>query len=133
MFVTLNHRLMKQNMNDLEWIYVHELAHIICQRLYPRERGHGRTWKFINTVLGFEPSRTHALNTEGLKAKRTKYNYRCNCRIHSVGATIHKRISSGARYTCKDCKFALTKPSDEVNSKTPKMIAGFEDNNVIGR
>jgi len=121
MFITLNYRLMKQNMNDLEWIYVHELAHIICQRLYPREKGHGRTWKSVNSLLGFDPKRTHRLNTEGLAPKTKTFVYHCGCMTHTVSARKHKMMQSGRSRICKSCRGTLVLPSNEILEMMKKV------------
>lgn len=121
MFITLNYRLMKQNMGDLEWIYAHELAHIICQRLYPREKGHGRTWKSVNSLLGFTPTRTHRLNTEGLAPKTKTYVYHCGCMTHTVSARKHSMMQSGRSRICKRCRGTLALPSNETMEMMKKM------------
>lgn len=126
MFITLNYRLMKQNMADLEWIYVHELAHIICQRIYTFERGHGGTWRQVNSAMGFEPSRTHSLNTEGLTPKMKTYNYHCGCQVHKVSARKHNSIQGGRGRICRKCKGALVTPSGEILEMMKKVGMKFE-------
>lgn len=133
--VTLNYRLLKQNMNDLEWIYVHELAHIVCQRLYRSERGHGNIWKAVNSYMGFEPSRTHKMNTEGIVKKQTRYVYHCGCMVHNVSKIKHNRLEAGAKYRCTKCRGALAQPSDELLEMMKKVgiqVGEVKEKRLIG-
>lgn len=127
MFITLNYRLFKQNPDDLEWVYVHELAHIICQRFFHSERGHGRWWQAVNRSMGFEPQRTHNLNVEGLSGNRREFRYYCGCTVHTVSAIKHNRMMKGQGRRCKSCKGSLHIPdsNSEVAQHYAKLGLSF--------
>lgn len=110
--VKINYKLHQENPNELKSTYVHELAHIVCQRLFPTQRiGHGPKWKKIMELMEEEATRTHDMKTSHLKRKREKFLYLCSCEKpnHEVGAKIHKNISVYKRkYTCRRCKCELS-------------------------
>lgn len=106
--VEINYRLHKDNPQELEDTYVHELAHIVCQRCYPRERGHGYTWQNVMSNMGLVPTRTHNLDVSKYKAKRKKYIYACSCRNDiELSSVRHGKINKGASYTCTRCRTSL--------------------------
>ena len=102
--IEINFRLHKDNPQELEDTYVHELAHIVCQRIYPRERGHGYIWQRVMLQMGQQPTRCHNMDTTKYKAKRKKYIYECGCRDHiELSSVRHGRINNGASYRCRSC------------------------------
>lgn len=108
---------------------IHELAHLITDRVYPEahDRGikivrgrirrekrevHGPSWYEVMNVLGVaNPQRCHTFDTSHLPKKHvTKYPYTCSCKTWDLGPKRHKKLvmaaAIGARcpYRCPHCK-----------------------------
>ncbi len=89
----------------------HEVAHVITFALYPGTKAHGREWKHVMKTLGLNPSRTHSLNTTGIKIRREKrHAWTCGCKVWNVTTRKHNhmmvihRASSRAGWRCQTCK-----------------------------
>lgn len=59
--IKLNYRLLKVNPNVLKEVYVHELAHVLSERLHAATGekgmvGHGHKWKVMMLKLGQVPN-----------------------------------------------------------------------------
>jgi SprT protein len=90
----------------------HEVAHLITHQLYnhnQRVQPHGREWQLVMTSLGLEPSRCHSYDVSNARARNVeRFEYSCNCMVHQIGKTQHKKMSFGtAAYSCKKCNGAL--------------------------
>lgn len=90
----------------------HELAHLICDRIYPDLNGgrrivrttrgyrrekrelHGPHWKEVMRVLGADDSRTHCMDTADFAKSKQKYDYRCaDCeKAFTIGPKVHAQI-----------------------------------------
>ena len=84
----------------------HEIAHLICFKLYPGASGHGREWKSIMSRLGLEPSRCHSYDTSSVSNTRPRpFVYVCRCVGHEFKLTrnIHNKILLGQVRTCCKC------------------------------
>lgn len=101
---------------------VHELAHLICFKVYPEAHNptqryavfgssrakrdiHGARWQSIMRTLGSNPTRTHKFDTSNVGHHKTKYVYKCNCcgKKYAIGPVVHKNITDGAKYHGKCC------------------------------
>lgn len=86
----------------------HEACHIICDTIFGRNtKTHGREWSRCMASAGLVSNKYHKIDTSEFKQKRKKYDAKCGCRIHAVGAIRRKRILLGSKYRCKICKQAL--------------------------
>ncbi len=88
----------------------HEVAHVITFALYPGAKGHGREWQHVMRTLGLNPSRTHSLDTTGIKIRREKrHAWTCGCTVWNVTTRKHKRMmvlhraASNAGWRCQKC------------------------------
>lgn len=114
-YIDINYRLYLDNPEELENTYVHELAHIFCQRKYSFKVGHAREWKMAMTMMGQEPSRCHNLKVDHLRNSRKSFEYSCGCEryTHRLGPkrnqkALSRLVSSGSTgYSCRDCKKPL--------------------------
>lgn len=93
----------------------HEVAHYVVEQVHGRKvRPHGPEWKSVMTLFGVENQRATApFDLAGIPQRRhRKFDYRCACRPHSVGARRHQNIQKGlAQYVCRHCGHILEKSS----------------------
>lgn len=69
---------------------------------------HGVKWKSFMRAVGCVPTRTHSFDVSEIKRKTKKYLYQCACeKPIEVSPVVHKKIESGAIYTCKKCNQKL--------------------------
>jgi SprT protein len=83
----------------------HEVAHSVVYRLHGRGcRPHGREWRAVMKVLGFEPRVTHRTSAETLARALNHHLYQCGCRSHALGPRQHRDARNGERhYHCRAC------------------------------
>jgi predicted metal-dependent hydrolase len=65
--VRLNGRLLMLHQDQLLTVLVHEIAHLLDDKLNGGE-GHGPTWKRLMVRMGFEPERYHKMVTQGVRS-----------------------------------------------------------------
>lgn len=121
--------LVNQPDKFIERTVPHELAHLVCNLVYPEahERKkigtrwkrdvHGEKWQEIMTVLGVEDiARCHQYDVAeaAIHARtKTKYEYRCvnvNCaHTYVIGPKVHAHIQDGNKknYHCAKCKSSI--------------------------
>jgi SprT protein len=82
----------------------HEVAHIVDRRLNGSS-SHGPRWKKIMGDFGVPATRCHSYSNGVVKTRELKrFDYRCECRNHSVTSIVHNRMVRGQRRWCKICK-----------------------------
>jgi SprT protein len=83
----------------------HEVAHSVVYRLHGRGcRPHGREWRAVMKMLGFEPRVTHRTSPETLARALDHHLYHCACRSHALGPRQHRHARKGERrYHCRVC------------------------------
>ena len=89
----------------------HEVAHLITAACHGRTRPHGAEWSAIMKFLGVtNPKRCHDYPVDETKVRRQRrWTYRCDCAIHEISTTRHKRLQSGQTlYHCRNCGTPLT-------------------------
>jgi len=121
--ISLNLGLLKEfGEKYIDDVFVHEFCHLVVDRLYPsgingckRVMPHGKEFKNVSKFFGcdgkasttlFNKSKT--LEKIRKKSNRKVFVYKCNCQEHEVGLAMHKKISSGVKYTCKLCKSRIS-------------------------
>ena len=58
-YIELNHMLLVEGRQEAQQrTFFHELAHMVAQFLWD-ERGHGKPWKMVFEMLGFDPTILH--------------------------------------------------------------------------
>ncbi len=109
--IELNIRLLERFPQELEPTLAHELAHLIAPKLFGRKGlYHDEGWKQIMALLGFEPSRTHSLDVDGLKRAQKILGWaECGCpgRRHPLRSRVYRNIQRRRRYACLRCKQEL--------------------------
>jgi SprT protein len=89
----------------------HEVAHYVIYSLYGLKavRPHGKEWKDLMLQLGAMPTRTNALNIDGIPTRQHKrHPYHCNCSEHLISSRRHNKITDGkAKYFCRACNGEL--------------------------
>jgi SprT protein len=88
----------------------HEIAHLIANKLNPKDRPHGYIWESVMLAFGQTPKRLHSFDVSGIKSIRKpqpRYAYTCKCRDHHITRIRHNRILRGAEYRCLICKSVL--------------------------
>lgn len=126
--ITLNYRLLKENPDQLKNVYVHELAHIVCNRVYLRKCGHSNLWKAMMSSMGEKPSRTHSMDVSKYKkAKPRLFAHTCGCNIPVIGKRVymlkrgmHNKALHGL-LRCRDC-FEVLKLDKEKTEKSANSI-----------
>ncbi len=83
----------------------HEVAHIVCHKNFPNERGHGKFWKMVMTTFQVEPKRCHSYDTSGTNTGVKKFSYKCSkCgNVLTVGKNIHTKLQKGEKRWHKGC------------------------------
>lgn len=86
---------------------VHEACHLAAnyhaiRQGRGRPQSHGREWQALMRRCGLTPDRCHTVDTSGLS--RRKYQVRCSCGTHNVGARVARKVAHGRKYTCRRCK-----------------------------
>ena len=108
--INLNYRLLIKNRDEIRKTFLHELAHIIQDILYPGSKPHGKEWKSVMIAIGEPPEIYHNMNTKALKSKRKlpdRFTYKCPCCniVYQFLPREHKnhqeQTASGSRgYAC---------------------------------
>lgn len=111
--ITLNGALLMQNgIQFIDRTVPHELAHIVCEVLYPeahhpssgnwgkipKRKIHGPRFQEIMGVLGADGSRCHSYVIASNNKTKAKFVYECIVcgRDYVVGPKIHKQLMFGA-------------------------------------
>jgi SprT protein len=107
--IKLNARLLKKHPEHLEQTFAHELAHLAAYELYGYlGSGHGRFWQMTMRAMGYEATRCHNLDAEGLaRPHRVAGHAKCGCKLWSIKPRRYKKISAGYHYKCNSCKQRL--------------------------
>jgi SprT protein len=99
--IFINSVLFGKNVNSyLNEIVPHEVCHIFQEKMVI-ETHHGETWKYLMRSIGLQPRVCHNLDTKGVTKT---FKYICSCKKHFVSTVLHKRMSAGNRYYCRECK-----------------------------
>lgn len=106
--VEFNEVLAKHNPEKFYETVIHEVAHLVTRKLFPRaKQAHGPEFKAVDTALGGRGTRCNSYDTSVSKVTKTytRYVCKCACKEH----TVTKRVASQAsRFYCKSCKAYLT-------------------------
>ena len=121
--IALNEVLLLENPEPmLRDTVAHEFSHIVVWwRYLQNKRGaspgsvvaapsaHGAEWQSVmRYVFDVEPLRCHRFDTTNTGARvQRRWEYRCDCQMHLITTSKHRRALSGARYVCADCKREL--------------------------
>lgn len=89
----------------------HEYAHCVVEANWPKAQSHGREWKWVMSMLGLRPDRTHNMPVKKVRHHPRNHGYNCACRTHYVTNLIHKRIQAGQVRYCRNCDTEITKLS----------------------
>jgi SprT protein len=83
----------------------HEVAHYVTFLQHGRGiRPHGPEWSQIVLALGGDAERCHRYDTDGLRARNTRwFSYYCRCGEQRLSSIRHNRIARGTRYRCRLC------------------------------
>jgi SprT protein len=83
----------------------HEVAHYVTFLQHGRGiRPHGPEWSRIVVALGGDAERCHRYDTDGLRARKTRwFSYHCRCGEQRLSSIRHNRIARGTRYLCRRC------------------------------
>ena len=97
--IRLNGALLDEHPHHWLPTLIHELAHILTQRLHPRAKPHGPQWRHINATLGGCEEVRHQLDVRAHRVRALEYfEY-----ITAAGDTVwlssirHKRAQKSAR------------------------------------
>lgn len=78
--IRLNARLLAIHPDELIPTYLHELAHIVANRIYKTDCGHGPLWRKVMMVLGVSDERCHRMDTSAFAVRRKAqptFSYEC--------------------------------------------------------
>ncbi len=86
---------------------IHELCHLaVWERHGRRARPHGPEWQALMRALGCVPQRCHNAAVTPLRSQR-RFRYACDCSVHDITTTRHRRAQRGVRYLCRRCSGPL--------------------------
>ena len=105
--ILLNYRLHLENPDEWENTFIHELGHVIANKYWGRNCGHGRSWKNVMRTMCANDERCHTMDVSAYERKQRRYPYACGCPdlTRSLSAYRHNRIQRGTSiYTCTKCK-----------------------------
>jgi SprT protein len=100
----------------------HEVAHVVTVACHGRTAPHGTEWQAIMRYLGIaHPERCHAYDVDEQSVRRQRrWTYRCDCRVHSLSTTRHRRVEKGTgSYHCRRCGARLYR-EEETDGGTPQ-------------
>jgi predicted SprT family Zn-dependent metalloprotease len=109
--ITLNANLFKTISNDLDTTLAHELAHLAANILYYKlEKGHGRYWRNIMQVLGYNDERCHSIPGAYKMTHKPVAEGTCGCPgyKHTFKPRSYNKVRQGATYRCRKCKQNIT-------------------------
>jgi len=115
--IKLNYRLFKvvykgntdeENKKDLKNTYIHELAHILTNRLYGSGQGHNSKWKNIFKAMGGNGETYHTMEINHLRPEHLKKRFKatCDCRTHHLNRTQYNKAKL-SKLSCTLCKGKL--------------------------
>jgi SprT protein len=112
--VAFNTVLAEENRDEFDNTIIHELAHLVTFKLYPRaKQNHGPEFKRVFVFLGGNGKRGHTYdvcNVINADKVKKRFVYKCNCQVHQLTSIRHNRIVSGKQtYSCGRCHVRLTR------------------------
>lgn len=107
-YVKYNTEIARVAGDAFENTIIHEIAHIITTRLYPRASAHGREWKVVFQKLGGNGQRCHNYDLAGTTIAANRIEATCSCKTHHISKIVANRMKKGAGYTCRVCKSSLS-------------------------
>lgn len=106
--LSFNITLAAHNPDTFYQTVIHEVAHLVTWRVYPRaKQNHGPEFKYVDVALGGRGKRCHSYDVSVSKVKRsyTRYVCACDCKEHYLTAKVAAQASS---YRCRKCNTRLT-------------------------
>lgn len=99
--------LAQENQIDfINQIVPHEVAHIIANRYFKKNCGHKKEWKAIMVRFGLSATRCHNYNVQNAERQRFKYTCACGSNFQ-VGKNLHNKLQNGSGHYCRKCKTKL--------------------------
>jgi predicted SprT family Zn-dependent metalloprotease len=121
--VELNPTLLGRAPEQLAAVLAHEAAHIAAFRLFgPSIAAHGRHWRALMRLAGFEPAVTHDIPLDGvLPARRVRRRRRRFVYLRVCDACGDRQLMAAVRYgRCAGC----ASRADYLVMKAPAGPAG---------
>lgn len=112
--IKLNYRLFKdfkdnqELKKNLKNTYIHELAHVLANRLHGCSQGHNSRWRNIFKIMGGNGETYHTMEVNHLRPSHLKRVFKatCNCRTHNLNRTQYNKAKLGI-LSCTLCKGKL--------------------------
>lgn len=108
--VSFNQVLARENPETFNNTVIHEIAHLVCKKVYPWVNAHSREFYGIMAKLGGNPSRCHSYDVSSVKRSKTvvRYEAKCACQSHWLTSNLARKVKMGSRHFCRKCKSGLT-------------------------
>lgn len=105
--VEFNETLAKHNPEKFYQTVIHEVAHLVTFKVFPRaKQAHGPEFKLVDVRLGGRGTRGNTYDVSVSKVKKTYVRYVCKCACQEHYVT--KKVADKAgRYRCRTCRASL--------------------------
>ncbi len=105
--VEFNEVLAKENGDSFKSTIIHEIAHLVAKRVFPKaKQAHGPEFKHVDVSLGGRGTRCHSYDVSSVKQKRNKTRYQvvCACQTHWTTKKVVEALKNPRNtVTCKQC------------------------------
>ena len=94
------------SLDQLRNTYIHELAHVLVNRIYGRSQKHNANWTKLFKILGGDGEQYHTQDISKYRPQNKTYYVSCECGTFKAR---RKHYLDPSRFTCRKCHQKLRK------------------------